>query len=229
MTVPKPNQSPYVVKCAITFTQNNQAGVEQKRTDEVIFGLDRRGVKMPWYVLRNYLVPRYLKQTYGPEEVGWQRIYEIKILKLLNRETPDDISEIPLRVMTLEQLEAYCSKWELSVPVREFYSVEKAREMVALRIEDESGYKKHLQDYREGKKRSYPELDSIRQSNKDVLELIPASDFDNLDKKPISKPISPELALSPEKSKPKKSDVVIKKVAKTNEPNKPNEDIFNDI
>lgn len=218
----------YLVKCAITFTQVNSAGVEQKKTEEVVFPLDQKGVKMPWYILRNYLVPRYLKQKYGPEEVGWQRIYEIKILKLINRVNPEDISDIPLRVMTMEQLEAYCLKWELSVPVREFYSVEKAREMVALRLEDEVGYKKHLQDYREGKKRSYPELDQIRRQGKEILDTVSIEEFDSIDTKTFVKPISSPMQETPEKQKPKRSGKVLKSID-TNSGTNVDEDIFNGV
>lgn len=153
---------PFLIKTLVTFTKLNSQGNEEKFKDEVVFKLDRPSVKMPWYVLRNYLVPRYLTKKYGPFEVAWQRIYEIKMLKVVNRMNPQEITDIPLRVMTLSQLEAFCKKWELSVPVREFYSVEKAREMVALRQEDPKGFEKHLVEYREGKKRSYPELDGVR-------------------------------------------------------------------
>ena len=153
---------PFLVKTLITYTKLNAQGSEVKHKDEVVFKLDIASARMPWYVLRNYTAPKYLTKKYGPFEVGWQRIYEIKILKLINRKNPNDISEIPLRVMTLAQLDSYVERWDLGVEVTEFYSVEKAREMVALRQSDEKGFQKHLQEYREGKQRNYPELDNMR-------------------------------------------------------------------
>ena len=153
---------PFLVKVLTTFTKMNAQDKEVKFKEEVIFKLDAPSARMPWYVLRNYLVPKFLVDKYGPHEVGWQKIYEIKILKLINRKNPSDITDIPLRVMTMNQLEQYVAKWEFNVPVTEFYSVEKAREMVALRQEDEKGYQTHLKEYREGKQRSYPELDGMR-------------------------------------------------------------------
>lgn len=156
------NDYPFLVKTLVTYTKMNAQGSEVKHKDEVVFKLDAASARMPWYVLRNYTVPKYLTKKYGPFEVAWQRIYEIKILKLINRADPADITEIPLRVMTISQLEAYVLKWELGVPVMDFFSVEKAREMVALRQSDEKGYEKHLAEYRDGKQRQYPELDNMR-------------------------------------------------------------------
>ena len=172
---------PFLVKTLITFTKTNNQGSEEKVKDDVVFKLDRASAKMPWYVLRNYSVPKYLNKTYGPYEVAWQRIYEIRIMKVINRANPNDCTDIPLRVMTLEQLAAYCERWELSVPVMEFYSVEKAREMVALRQVDEKGYERHLREYREGKQRSYPELDGMRGDAE--APTTESSEFDRLDKK----------------------------------------------
>ena len=153
---------PFLVRTLVTYTKNNEQGKEVKQKEEVVFKLDAASARMPWYVLRNYTVPKFLTKKYGPHEVAWQRIYEIKIEKLVNRLAPADITDVPMRVMTLGQLANYCEKWELGVNVHEFYSVEKAREMVALRQKDEEGYKKHLAEYREGKQRSYPELDNMR-------------------------------------------------------------------
>jgi len=172
---------PFLVKTLVTYTVSNAQGIEERKKDEVVFKLDAASARMPWYVLRNYTVPKYLTQTYGPFEVAWQRIYEIKIIKLIKRENPEDITDIPLRVMTMGQLEAYVAKWELNVPVTEFYSVEKAREMVALRQKDEKGYERHLAEYREGKQRSYPELDNMR-GDKDA-EMGTSDEFEELEKK----------------------------------------------
>ena len=183
---------PFLVKTLVTFTRSNSQGTEEKHKDEVVFKLDRACARMPWYVLRNYSVPKYLTKKYGPFEVAWQRIYEIKILKLINRADPADIADIPLRVMTLDQLTSYCKRWDLNVPVDEFYSVEKAREMVALRQQDEKGYEKHLQEYREGKQRSYPELDNMR-GDKDA----PVSDTEEFEELENSVP-TPEKPLKGE-------------------------------
>lgn len=171
---------PFLVRVLITFTKLNEQSNETKFKEEVVFKLDRPSAEMPWYVLRNYLVPKYLVQKYGPAEVGWQRIYEIKIQKLINRLNPESIEGIPMRVMTIEQLEAYCKRWDLHVPVHEFFSVEKAREFVALRQEDEKGYQKHLEEYRAGKQRQYPELDGMRGDKE--IEIGDMKEFDELDK-----------------------------------------------
>ena len=190
---------PFLVKTLVTFTKSNAQGNEEKHKDEVIFKLDRPSARMPWYVLRNYSVPKYLTKKYGPFEVAWQRIYEIKILKVINRAHPSDIADIPLRVMTLEQLDAYVKRWDLNVPVYEFYSVEKAREMVALRQQDEEGYKKHLQEYREGKQRSYPELDNMR--GDDEVATAESEEFEDLDKttaQPRGKKPVPTEEVAPE-------------------------------
>lgn len=171
---------PYLVKTVITFTKTNAAGQEQKHKDaNIVFELDKAGAKMPWFVLRNYLVPRYLTDKYGPKEVGWQRIYEIKIIKQINRNNPNDIEGIPLRIMTYEQLDLYCTRWQLNVPVFDFYSVEKAREMVKLRLEDEKAYQKHYADYLEGKQRNYPELDGIRRHERPSV--VDSNEFDKID------------------------------------------------
>lgn len=156
------NKFPFLTRVLITFTKLNPAGVEQKQKEEVVFKLTKEAGIKPWYALRNYLVPKYLTSKYGPEEVGWQRIYEIQIIQQVRRDNPQDITDIPLRIMTLEQLDTYVKKWELNVPVFEFFSVVKAREMVALREEDEKAYQKTLAEYREGKQRSYPEMDGLR-------------------------------------------------------------------
>ncbi|MCK4578013.1 MAG: hypothetical protein KAU50_04440 [Candidatus Marinimicrobia bacterium] len=180
---------PFLVKTIITFTKFNEQDKETKFKDEIVFKLDAASARMPWYVLRNYMVPKFLTAKYGPMEVAWQRIYEIKILKLINRKDPTDITDIPLRVMTLSQLSAYVTKWELNVPVEEFYSVEKAREMVALRQQDEKGYEKHLAEYREGKQRSFPELDGMRGDKE--APTAGAGEFEQLDKQT---PAAPERA-----------------------------------
>lgn len=180
-------QYPYLVKTLITFTQTNKAGVEEKRKINCVFKLDENAGKMPWYALRNYLVPNYLNKEFGPKEVAWQRIYEIKILKQINRNAPDDITGIPLRIMTMDQLDLYSSRWELGVDPTMFHSVEKAREMIRLRQEDEKAYRKHLEDYKAGKKRNYPELDGMRRA-KDKGMTVDSAEFDKLDK-PVKKAV----------------------------------------
>jgi hypothetical protein len=190
---------PFLVKTLVTYTKANAQGIEERHKDEVVFKLDRPSARMPWYVLRNYSVPKYLTKTYGPMEVAWQRIYEIKIVKLINRADPNDITDIPLRVMTLGQLESYVTRWELNVPVTEFFSVEKAREMVALRQQDEKGYERHLAEYREGKQRSYPELDNMRGDGEAATA--EEGEFDALDKKtPVKAKMKPVPATVAEPS-----------------------------
>ena len=179
---------PFLAKTLVTYTILNPGGKEEKRKEDIVFKLDRASATMPWYVLLNYLVPNYLKVNVGPRDVSWQRVYEIKILKLINRKDPADITDIPLRVMTLDQLAAYSAKWDLAVPVGEFFSVEKAREMVALRQEDEKGYRHHYAEYVAGKQRNYPELDAIRGSR--VAETAGADEFDALDKKGQETPLA---------------------------------------
>jgi len=173
------SQHPFLVKVQITYTILNVQSKEEKVKEIVVFELSPESAKMPWFVLRNYSVPQYLNETVGAFEVSWQRIYEISIIKMVNRINPQDITDIPLRVMTLDQLDAYQSKWELAIDVYEFYSLSKAREMVALRLEDPLGYAKHLESYRAGKQRIYPELDSLRKQTKS--RSIPTKDFDKFD------------------------------------------------
>ena len=186
---------PFLIKVLVTFTRMNEQDKEAKHKDEVVFKLDAPAARMPWYILRNYLVPRFLTKKYGPFEIGWQRIYEIKIVKLINRADPADISDIPLRVMTIDQLRQYVDRWDLNVPVDEFYSVEKAREMVALRQQDEKGYEKHLNEYREGKQRSFPELDNMRGDKEAPLG--EEGEFESLEAKVPEKPVKkkPEPAV----------------------------------
>jgi len=190
---------PFLVRVLITFTKMNDQSKEAKYKEEVIFKLDSASATMPWYVLRNYTVPKFLTKKYGPIEVAWQRIYEIKILKLINRTNPTDITDIPMRVMTIEQLAEYCRKWELGVDVHEFYSIEKAREMVALRQADEGGYKRHLAEYREGKQRSYPELDNMRGDKEAAVA--EASEFEELEKQipvtDVPKKVAPTEEVEP--------------------------------
>lgn len=188
---------PFLVKTLVTFTRMNEQGKEAKFKEDVVFKMDRASARMPWYVLRNYSVPKFLTKKYGPFEVAWQRIYEIKILKVINRVNPVDITDVPLRVMTLDQLKQFVNRWDLNVPVDEFYSVEKAREMVALRQQDEKGYERHLQEYREGKQRSYPELDNMR-GDKEAATADTA-EFENLDAKTPKEEV---------KKKPMPSEVV---------------------
>lgn len=177
---------PFLARTVVTFTKNNDQGIEVRHKDEVVFKLDRASAEMPWYVLRNYSVPQYLNNKYGPMEVAWQRIYEIKILKLINRMDPADITSIPLRIMTLNQLEEYVLRWELNVPVHDFYSVEKAREMVALRQQDLKGYERHYKEYKDGKQRNHPQLDNMR--GKTEAETADVTEFNELDKQvPVKK------------------------------------------
>lgn len=181
--IPIPNdfeKYPFLVKTLITYTKLNAQGLPERHKKSVVFKLERESAKMPWYVLKNYSVPRYLTETEGPFEVAWNSIYEIKIEKLINRADPGDIDDIPLRVMTLEQLQALCIKKEIVVPIDEFYSVAKAREMVSLRLEDPKGFEKHLREYREGKQHAHPELDSMRKNL--ASRAVTLDEFAQLDK-----------------------------------------------
>jgi hypothetical protein len=152
----------FLIKVNISYYLTNAAGIEEKHSEDVVFELTRDAASMPWYVLRNYYVPRYLNSKYGKEGIGWKRLYEIIIIKLINRNNRDSIDGIPIRVMTSEQLKACSDKWELGVPVHSFHSVDVARMMLALRMEDPLGYEKTLADYKDSKTREYPELDSVR-------------------------------------------------------------------
>lgn len=194
LTIEERETRPFLVKAVVTFTRLNAAGNEQKHKRELVFALDEKSAKMPWYALRNFLVPRYLTEEFGPKEVGWQRVYEIKIIQQIDRRDPDDITNIPLRIMTFDQLSRYVAKWELGVPVHEFHSIEKAREMVALREEDEKGYKKHLSEYREGKHRNYPELDELRRDSESGKTVVPVEEFNQLTAR---EQIIPRVAASP--------------------------------
>ncbi len=174
---------PYLCKTQLTFVRtNDKSGVEEKITEEVIFQMTLDGAKMPQYVLRNYSVPRYLNEKYGPEGMGWLRIYEHKIIQLMNRLDPSDIAYIPLRVMTFDQLDLYSQRWELNVNVHEFHDIGIAREMVRLRQADEKAFKIQLEDYRTGKKRAYPELDKDRSNTNPVQDL--SDEFTKLTNKP---------------------------------------------
>jgi hypothetical protein len=160
--IPTPATHPFLVSTVITVTLRNQAGIEEKKTEEAVFPLDQKGASMPAYVLRNFLVPSYLRKKIGPEGTAWLRIYEIKILKVVNRQNPDEIDGIPLRVMTFPQLTQYVRKWELPIHPEEFHSVDYARQMIALYETDPKGFETQRNEYLAGKGRQYPELDEVR-------------------------------------------------------------------
>jgi hypothetical protein len=174
---------PFLLKALITVIIFNKAGIEEKKQVSAVFQLDTRAAEMPWYALRNFLVPAYLKKTLGPEGQGWKKIYEIKIEKMVNRENPLETDGIPLRVMTLEQLDAYVQRWELPVKPRDFHSVDYARQMVALFEEDPAGYQKQYEDYIAGKGRKYPELDGLRKNVDASVSESLAAEMDELEKR----------------------------------------------
>lgn len=187
-TAPTPVETKFdfLAKVLITAIVRNKAGIEEKKVQETVFQLDAKSAEKPWFVLKNFLVPKFLNKTIGPEGAGWVKIYEIKILKLVNRANPNEVDGIPLRVMTMEQLEQYCHKWEYPVKPKLYHSVEVARQMVALFEEDPKGFEHQQKKYLEGGMRKYPEMDDVRRNTDKYLgdsEAL-ASEFDNLDQKP---------------------------------------------
>ena len=193
----------FLVKTLITINVHNAAGVEEKRVHPVVFALDKEGAEKPWYVLRNYLVPAWLSKNVGVEGVGYTKIVEIKIQKMVNRRNTSDVSDIPLRVMTMEQVELYVKSWEYPIKPTDFHNVEKAREMIALYEEDPAGYDAQYHRYMSGKGRKNPEMDKYRQGfagSEDTQAL--ASEFESLSEKPlvaspgrggqVSGPLTPE-------------------------------------
>ena len=201
----------WLMKTKLTVVVTNpKNGLKEKVVLDAVFPLDGAGVKQPWSVLANYYAPKFITKKYGPEGIGWERIYERKIVKIVNRENPDDIREIPLRVLDMEQLVKFCEFKEIyEVNPYEFHTVEVARQMIDLRLADQDAYKKHLAEYRAGKKRAFPELDHLKEAQ------IPAdaaydSEFDSLVSTPKkseiveSSPISDRLRITPEQNPPKK-------------------------
>ena len=193
----------FLVKTLVTINVHNAAGVEEKRVHSIVFAMDREGAEKPWYVLRNYLVPAWLAKNVGLEGVGYTKIVEIKIQKMVNRRDPADVSDIPLRVMTMEQIELYVKHWEYPIKPTDFHNVEKAREMITLYEEDPAGYDAQYHRYMSGKGRKNPEMDKYRQGfagSEDTQAL--ASEFESLSEKPlvrtpskggqVSGPLTPE-------------------------------------
>lgn len=201
-----PVRLPFLLKATITAIVRNAAGLEERRTFDAVFEVDRKGAETPWFILRNFLAPQFLNQKLGREGTGWLRIYEAKTEKIINRDNPADIDGIPLRVMTIEQLESYVGQWEYPIKVREFHNVEYARQMVALYEEDPKGYEKQYEGYVAGKGRQMPELDRYRKgaisANSDSL----LSEFESLSEKPLNTPKTPSARqvsgpLSPEEAR----------------------------
>lgn len=190
---PAQTNFPFLVKVTTTAIIRNPAGIEEKRFLTSTFQLDEKAATMPWYALRNFVVPAYLNRTLGPQGSGWVKIYEIKILKMVNRHNPDDIEGIPVRIMTTEQLQKYCERWELPVDPKEFHSVEYARQMVQLCETDPTGYKKQYAAYVEGLNRKYPELDGVRKNLEASIGEELDAEFDKLDK---SKAETPSVSLN---------------------------------
>jgi len=184
----------FLAKVLVTTVIRNKAGVEEKKVLETVFQMDALAAEKPWFVLRNFLVPKFLNKTIGPEGAAWVKIYEIKILKLVNRANPSEVDGIPLRVMAMDQLAAYCKKWEYPIKPEMFHSVEVARQYIALFEEDPKGYEKQYADYLAGGARKYPEMDEIRRNSDKYLgnpeEL--ASEFDSLGKTPTGQ-VSPAV------------------------------------
>lgn len=160
---------PFLMKANITFIIRNAAGNEEKKVVSATFQLDEKAVTMPWYVLRNFFAPAYLNKTVGPQGSAWIKIYEARIEKIINRQNPNNIDQIPLRCMTMDQLEHYVARWEMPLNPRDFHSVEYARQMVDLFEKDPIGYKKQYEAYVQGLTRKYPELDGVRRAMNDSV------------------------------------------------------------
>lgn len=186
---PVPFSQEYLLKCSIVALVNNATGNQEKRHFEAVFTVDQKGANMPWYVLHNYLAPKFLNQKLGPQGQGWVRIYEAKTLKLINRNDPTDISMIPLRVMTHEQLASYISRWELPMKVEDFHDLPTAIQFVKLYQDDPTGYQVQFDSYVAGKGRKYPELDHFRKSHTATSSQELEDEFDRLEKVARSAPV----------------------------------------
>ena len=183
---------PFLIKTVITAVTRNAAGIEEKKFIPATFQLDEKGASMPWYALRNFIVPAYLNRTLGPQGSGWIKIYEIKIQKMINRHSPNDIESIPVRVMTMDQLQAYCTKWEMPVKPNDYHSVEYARQMVTLCETDPTGFQKQHEAYLEGLNRKYPEMDGLRKNTEVAFTKDLDAEFDALEGQ--SKKSAPDLS-----------------------------------
>lgn len=162
-------QFDFLINVLITAIVRNKAGIEERRTIETVFQLDAVAAEKPWFVLRNFLVPQYLNQKLGAFGSGWVKIYEIKILKLVNRKNPNEVDGIPLRVMSFEQMELYCQKWEYPIKPRIFHSPEVARQYIALFEEDPAGYDVQFRKYVDGLTHKHPEMNDIRQNTANYI------------------------------------------------------------
>ena len=194
---------PYLMKCSITAIIVNKASLEERVTFEAVFPLTHAAVEMPWYVLHNHLAPAFLTKKLGIKGVGWKRIYECKIVKVINRENPADITNIPMRVMTTEQLMAYVVRWGLAVDVAEFHSLDTARQFVQLMEEDPSAYPKHIEEYREARKKEYPEVDRYRKDAALMVEDL-ADEFETLETEPLGDDPVSNVKPTPKKPRMKK-------------------------
>ncbi len=159
----------FLINVLITAVVRNKAGIEERRSIDAVFQLDEVAAEKPWFVLRNFLVPQYLNQKLGAFGSGWVKIYEIKILKLVNRKNPNDVEGIPLRVMSFEQMELYCKKWEYPIKPRIFHSPEVARQYIALFEEDPAGYDIQYRKYIDGLAHKHPEMNDIRRNTENYI------------------------------------------------------------
>jgi len=172
----------FLVKVQFTVVVNTPNHTEEKKNFTKTFELARKAAKMPWFALRNYILPTYLNKELGQEGIGWARLYEFKIIEMLNTLDPADISDIPLRVMTRDQLKLYVSEWELGVDVEEFSLVEEARMMVALKKEDPKGYEAQLMERRAKRSTEVPGVEELRRQ-KDIPLVDKSDAFEELKKK----------------------------------------------
>lgn len=185
---------PHYVKVNFTANIPTPSGRQEKKTFTQVFLLEGLAVTMPWYVLRNHILPTFLKTNLGPEGVAWTNIYEFVIIKMINKNNPQDFSQIPLRVMTRPQLQAFSKAWDLNVPIDELPTDDLARELIQLKQDDPSGYEVRLASIREDKKRDYPELDALRQKSRSGTFEDHSKDFEALESAPSPTPAMPTPA-----------------------------------
>jgi len=166
---------PYAMECEITVIVFED-GIEKRKVLNATFPLTKEAVKEPWYVLTNHLAPAYVEKKLGRQGTAWKRIYERRIIRVWYRGDKDDrensILNIPLRVMTFDQLNEYCKKKELRVNPNEFHNIEVARRFVQLYQDDPTAYEMQYAEYKAGEHRQKPEFDEYRRSVEEIISLM---------------------------------------------------------
>ncbi len=181
----------FLLKASIVAVIRNAGGNEEKKFYTTVFEINREAAKMPWYVLVNYLAPGHLTNLLGPMGQGWIKVYETKTIKLINRNNPNDITDIPFRVLTEDQLDIFIARWELPVRQKAFHDLSTARRFVALYQEDPKGYMIQYDQYVSGKNRTYPELDKFRKSYGVEQSSELTGEFDSADRKIVPPVMTP--------------------------------------